>query len=116
MQRSRRCPGSSWHSWRRAAYPDSWNLAGLKLRFLADDLARVAALRQQEIDWIADSGPSSLLDDPEVARHYRRHDSHLGMRIHAERALAEAEMAGLEEAAADARALMNEAQAREAAE
>jgi peptide/nickel transport system substrate-binding protein len=59
--------------WRRRAEPAHWNLAGLKLRFIADPAAQQVALRTQKIDWlVVDGDPQEMLDrDPELARRYR---------------------------------------------
>ncbi|MEM7199573.1 MAG: ABC transporter substrate-binding protein [Planctomycetota bacterium] len=60
------------HAWHRAARPASWNLATLRLLYLADPAARRAALRRQEIDWLVVRDPTArLADDPALAKHYR---------------------------------------------
>lgn len=59
------------HSWRRAARPRDWNLAGMRLLFLRDRAAQEVALRQEEIDWLAVSDPKTLLADPQIAASYR---------------------------------------------
>lgn len=59
-------------SWRRRAEPGRWNLAGLRLRFLADAAARSAALRRGELDWSTDLDASvTLAASPELAADYR---------------------------------------------
>jgi len=65
-------------SWHRAVYPRSWNLAGIKLRFLADPQTAFAELRKQALDWHLPANPDMLLaENPELAAHFRvlRYDS-----------------------------------------
>lgn len=61
------------HSWRRAAEPEHWNLAGSKMRFLADPAATRVALRNQQLDWtVVGSDPQKILaGDPELAQHFQ---------------------------------------------
>jgi peptide/nickel transport system substrate-binding protein len=62
------------HSWHRRVYPESWNLAGIKVRFITDRAARFAAWRNQQIDWHYDADPERLLaQNPETARRYQLH-------------------------------------------
>ncbi len=62
------------HSWRRAVLPSHWNLAGLRLVFLTDAAARVAALRRGELDWSTDGDPRALLQaSPDLGARFALH-------------------------------------------
>jgi peptide/nickel transport system substrate-binding protein len=47
-------------SWRRRAQPESWNLAGLQLRFVVDEAARLAAARGGAVDWFLSMAGTDL--------------------------------------------------------
>jgi peptide/nickel transport system substrate-binding protein len=73
------------HSWRRAAFPDAWNLAGLQLRFVVEEAARLTAARTGQVDWfLSQSGAdveAMLEADEELSRRFRLHrydPRHLG--------------------------------------
>ncbi|MEY2979923.1 MAG: hypothetical protein RL562_150 [Planctomycetota bacterium] len=73
------------HAWRRAAYPDAWNLAGLQLRFLVEESARLTAARTGQVDWfLSQSGADveqMLAADTALAQRFRLHrydPRHLG--------------------------------------
>ena len=61
------------HSWHRQAYPECWNLAGLKLRLgVTDPVATFTLWRNQKIDWHYDPDPEALLARwPDTAQSYR---------------------------------------------
>ena len=73
------------HSWRRTADPEAWNLAGLQLRFVVEEAARLTAARTGEVDWfLSQSGADveqMLTRDGELAARFRLHrydPRHLG--------------------------------------
>jgi peptide/nickel transport system substrate-binding protein len=73
------------HSWRRAVYPEAWNLAGLQLRFIVEEAARLTAARTGQVDWfLSQSGAdveAMLAADPELAKRFTLHrydPRHLG--------------------------------------
>ena len=60
-------------SWRKRAQPRSWNLAGIRLLFLADEAARHSALVERRIDWYACPDPDLVLARrPELLADYRK--------------------------------------------
>jgi peptide/nickel transport system substrate-binding protein len=56
-------------SWRPRAYPECWNLDGMKLTF-ADPSAQLALLQQQRVDWWFVDPARYLSDHPELASSY----------------------------------------------
>lgn len=61
-------------SWHRAERPESWNLAGIRLRHLTDPAGQLNAVLRQELDFLVpvDGSPSGLLEEyPKLAPNYR---------------------------------------------
>ena len=59
-------------SWHRVAYPERWNLAGIRLRFITDSQAAFTEFRQQKLDWHLPMDPYALLEEnPELDEHYQ---------------------------------------------
>jgi peptide/nickel transport system substrate-binding protein len=59
-------------SWTRAARPGSWNFAGIRIRFLSDPIAQVAALHDRALDVYTLTDAERQFDrDPALQRDYR---------------------------------------------
>ncbi|MHC4813686.1 MAG: ABC transporter substrate-binding protein [Planctomycetota bacterium] len=60
------------YSWRHRAFPDRWNLAGMRLLFVADQAARFNLLKQGQLDVFVDPDIHKLLaDNPDLKQSYR---------------------------------------------
>lgn len=61
--------------WRRAAAPETWNLAGVAMRFDTDPAARFTMLRNLELDWFAgeDDLAGVSREDPLLRAEFERH-------------------------------------------
>ncbi len=61
------------HSWARAQRADSWNFAGIRIRYLADPAAQFAALRDRSLDFYQLPDLDQVLSrDAGIARDYRK--------------------------------------------
>ncbi len=60
-------------SWRKREQPRTWNLAGIRLLFLADEAARHSALVERRVDWYQCPDPELVLSRrPELLADYRK--------------------------------------------
>jgi peptide/nickel transport system substrate-binding protein len=58
-------------SWTRAARPGTWNFAGIRIRFLTDGIAQIAALRERALDVYLLPDADRVGADPQLQRDYR---------------------------------------------
>lgn len=62
-------------SWHRVARPESWNLAGMRLRVIKSLQAVYTELRKERLDWHMPMDMDALLEnDPDLLKNYRRLD------------------------------------------